>query len=66
MPLVRATTTVHLPDNVTINEGDILDDTEAAVSRCPMFFEPVGSAAARSAEVIDATARPGVKRGAKG
>lgn len=65
MALVRAITTFHLPGPAVINAGDIVDDSDPVVRKHPAFFESVGAAASRSAEVLEATARPGAKRGAK-
>lgn len=65
MAFVRATTTFHLPGPVTVYTGDIFDADDAVVKQCAVFFEPVESAAKRSAEIVDAMAKPGVKRGGK-
>lgn len=62
MSIVRATTTVHLPDYRTIAQGALLDDSDPAVVAHPRFFEPLDVAVSRTADVVDATARPGAKR----
>lgn len=65
MALVRSVTTIHFPDNVTVGEGSILDDNDPIVRRHPHFFEPVEAVAQRDAGILDATARPGIRRGRK-
>lgn len=68
--LVRATTTFHAPDNVTVRQGDILDDTDDMAVKYPQFFTPVETTAKTRAALVaalteptDATARPGARRG---
>ena len=71
--LVRATTTFHAPDNVTVNQGDLLNDSDDLVTKYPSFFVPAEATAttrARLAEaflapVEDTTSRPGARRGQK-
>ena len=40
MAHVRCITTVHMPDNVTIGEGSILNDDDPVVKRYGNFFGP--------------------------
>lgn len=61
MTLVRATTTFHGADNLSVAEGSILNDKDPAVRKYPQFFVGVDAAAVRSVE--DVTARPGERRG---
>lgn len=60
--LVRATTTFHAPDNVTVNEGELFESTDALVKKYGSFFVPADQVVRRSVET--AVARPGVARGA--
>ena len=49
---VRCITTVHLPDNVTIGEGSILNDDDPVVKRYGHFFEPLDATARRDLSLI--------------
>jgi hypothetical protein len=61
---MRATTTAHLPDRQTIEQGEIYADDHPFVEKYPQFFESTDDAAhQRSTRVEDTTARPGAKRG---
>ena len=60
--LVRATTTFHAPDNVTVNEGELFEATDPLVKKYGTFFAPADEMVRRSVET--AVARPGVDRGA--
>ena len=58
MALVRAVTTFHGPDGLTVNTGDELESTNPIVRSRPELFERADSG------VESATAAPGEKRSA--
>lgn len=57
---VRATTTFHAPDNVTINQGDVLAGDDPIARKYASFF--VSADELTRAPVVTATARPGESR----
>ena len=56
------------PISIRVHRGaavTILNDDDPVVKRYANFFEPLDATARRDTAVLDATARPGVRRGRK-
>ena len=61
---VRATTTFHGPDRLTVHRGDVLAGDDPIVAKYPQFFSSADEPTPRAAVVHTATARPGEQRDA--
>lgn len=55
--LMRATTTFHAPNHVTVREGDLMPSDDELVKRYGSFFAPAEDAVVRRVE--SAVVRPG-------
>lgn len=50
MALVRAKSTIHLPGNITVVEGTLLEDSHPHVKRYGAWFEPAEASKDHPAE----------------